>query len=79
VLVVNTDEAANTPACLNVLRYTLNLMEDILSSYYKCTFSYNSQIKFFPRHVDVNIFFLFRYLELVLNICPRLAVTLSIL
>jgi hypothetical protein len=45
---------------------------------YAYSFSYNSQSKCFRTHVDMNIFFLFWYAELLPRVCPHLSVTLRI-
>jgi hypothetical protein len=68
--------SATTAASLNgccgpwwdVSRFALNLMEEILRTYHKCkSFSYNSQIKCFRIHVDIDIFSCFR----MRNSCPN--------
>jgi hypothetical protein len=43
------------------------------------SFSYNSPIKHFWGHVDVQNFFLFWYVKLVLKDCPHLSITTCIL
>jgi hypothetical protein len=78
--------SVTTPASLSgrggpwwdVSRRALNLMEDILSTYYKCTLSAITQkIKCFQTLFDLDIFSCFDMWNLP-EICPHLSITLFI-
>jgi hypothetical protein len=53
----------------------LNLMEDILSTYYKCTLLAITHKLNASGHMLIWTFFLFWYVELVPRMCPHLSVT----
>jgi hypothetical protein len=53
----------------------MNLMIDILSTYYKSTLAVIIHKLNFSGNVDKNIFFLFWYVELVPKICTNISMT----
>jgi hypothetical protein len=59
-------------------RRALNLMEDILNSYYKCTLSAVNHKLNVSGHMLIRTFFLFWYVELLPKIYLHLSVTLCI-